>query len=139
MSVLRSSLRFRLGALLCIALLALFAGMNLARTMDRIQHDADGSTPHVHMLLSSLSVEEAHDAAHDGSGQHDDDPADHMSDESHHHHHGDGGSGVILLTQSGIVAPLADDARHGMTSERTQPGYGPHGQERPPRLHMIRV
>ena len=139
MSVLRSSFRFRLGALLCMALLAVFAGVNLSRTMDRIQHDAGGPKPHAPRLLSGLSVEEAHDAVHDASGQQDDNPADHIPDGSHHHHHGDSGSGVILMTQSGIHTPRADVARHGMASERTEPDSGPQGQERPPRFVTTRV
>lgn len=133
----RSSRRFRLGALLCIALLALFAGMNLSRTMDRIQHGA--GRPHVHLLLSALSVEEAHDAVHDGSSRGSTGPADHIPDGSHHHHHGDAGSGLIPLAQSGIDARQPDHARHGIASARSEPGVAPQGQERPPRPRSIRV
>lgn len=132
MSISLSTLRLRLGAMLCILLVMLFAGMGLSRTMDGIQHEAGATQRHAHMLFSGLTAEEAHDAQHDRAEVEDQDRSNRLPD-GHHHHHGDGGAGVILLAQAGLMAPLFDSARHGLPQERGGLGSAVRGPERPPR------
>lgn len=139
MALLRSSRQFRLGALLCIALVALFAGMSLSRTVDRIQHGSDPSHAHAHMLFSTLSVEEAHDVDHHVADADDDEQDRSNPVPDGHHHHGDSGSGMILLAQTGIAAPLFGRAGHAMVMDRGGASSAIQGPERPPRLIALRV
>ncbi|MFZ2997944.1 hypothetical protein [Sphingobium sp.] len=138
MSMLRSSSRFRLGAMLCIALAALFAGMGLSRTMDRMQHESGSTQQHGHMLFGGLSVEEAHDADHDGPQMQDADEQDPLP-ESHHHHHGDSGSGMIPIAQSAMAMLLLDSARHGLPQDNVRAGSAIDGPKRPPRQGISSV
>ncbi|ASY46058.1 MAG: hypothetical protein EPO45_12660 [Sphingobium sp.] len=137
MPALRFSLHARLVALLCIALLALFAGMGLSRMIDKVQHAPGAAQAHGHLLLSALTVEEAHDADHDVNGEQDEGQSDRLPDS--HHHHGDSGSGIILLTQAGLAAPSSRFAPPAMMIDQVEPDSAFQGQERPPRLFAFRV
>jgi hypothetical protein len=139
MSPVRSSRPFRFGALLCIVLVALFAGMSLSRTMDRIQHGVGPAQTHAPMLFSALSVEEAHDADHDIVDADDDEQDRSNAMPDGHHHHGDSGSGMILLAQTAIAAPLFGRAGHAMVVDRGGASSAIQGPERPPRLIALRV
>lgn len=138
MSISLSLLRLRLGMMLCILLLALFAGASLSRMMDGIQHQAGATERHAHMLLSALTAEEAHDADHDRTDADGHDGTSPLPD-GHHHHHGDGGSGVILLVQAGLTAPMFDSPRHGLPRDHAVAGLSVRGPERPPRLSIDSV
>lgn len=137
MSALRPSPHFRLGAWLCIALLALFAGMSLSRMIDQVQHAPGMTQGHGHLLFSALSVEEAHDADHDVRSEKQDGQPDRLPDS--HHHHGDSGSGVILLGQAGFAMPSSRAAPPTIGIDRVEPDSASQGPERPPRLIALRV
>ncbi|MBV2149001.1 hypothetical protein KRZ98_11985 [Sphingobium sp. AS12] len=138
MPALRPSPNSRLGALLCIVLLALFAGMSLSRMIDQVQHAPGMTQGHGHLLFSALSVEEAHDADHDVRGEEQEDGQPDRLPGSHHHH-GDSGSGVILLGQAGIAVPPSRSAPPVTVIDRVEPDSVSQGPERPPRLIALRV
>ncbi|WP_128830641.1 hypothetical protein [Sphingobium fuliginis] len=86
-------------AMLCIALVFVFAGMSLSNSMDRIQHAPGAPIAHEHMLLGDLSLELDHADDHHSPqpDDSDDDPVGHLA--GGHHHHADGGSGLIVPDQ----------------------------------------
>ncbi|EQB00740.1 hypothetical protein N5J77_15335 [Sphingobium yanoikuyae] len=123
----------RLTAMLCIALVFVFAGMSLSNSMDRIQHAPGAPIAHEHMLLGDLSLELDHADDHHSPqpDDSDDDPVGHLA--GGHHHHADGGSGLIVPDQA-PAAILALAASAGTFEPQRRPlGVKARGPERPPK------
>ncbi len=135
-----TSLLRRAGAMLCIALLFVFAQAAAASIVGNLQHAVVGQHDHQHMMFADISLDAAaHDSArpHMGDQFHDSDTTAHHGP-GHHHHHGDLGSSSLLqasssgfpLAKSQTVNPvpgrLLTDTRH------SQP-------DRPPRTAPLSV
>jgi hypothetical protein len=100
-----------MGAMLCVALMAVFTQAAVASSIGKVQHMLVGSQDHQHIAFSDIVPDHDHaDAAH-----HDDHEADHHDPDNasgdhpagHHHYPGDLGSSTFVLaaTASGLAQP----------------------------------
>lgn len=132
----KTSLLARLIAMLCIAIILLFAGMSMSSAMDRVQHAPSAPIEHEHMLFGDLSLELDHADDHHGSQPDDsnDDPAGQLA--GGHHHHADGASGMIVPNQTqATMLSLAADMR-AFETQRQSLGIKARGPERPPKVSI---
>lgn len=151
-------------AALCVAAMFLFMGASAATIVNRVQHSAEGTAPHEHMILSDISYladhdDSLHDADHHGqqvakAGEQghaqngdvhsllggDPDNSDHANHVGHHHHHhGEVGGSLIVLVGSGVSLDDWHTSGLGLVSDQIVTGSWHPLPDRPPRTLEIRA
>jgi hypothetical protein len=129
-------------AMLCVALMFVFAQAAVASSVGGVQHLFAGE--HHHMMFSDITLDYGH---HDDGDHHDQDRHhDHHPDVApdghavgHHHHHGDVGSSVVVL--SGVASELLPGWHdtHSPASDRLTVNARQFLPERPPKDSISRV
>jgi hypothetical protein len=127
-----SSSARRLCAMLCILLVLLFAAVQGANALDRIQH-ASVAMPHEHMLLGIVTMEQVdvvadvHAAAPDAS----------LDMEGplpvHHHHHADHGPSLAAPFSAQEMMLVVSSQRLNIPHVPAVMGTTIQGLERPPK------
>lgn len=116
----RSPMR-KLCALLCVALVLVFAGAGAASVITDVQHMKGVSGNHEHVLFSNISL--------DDRDHHSDQHSGHTGG---HHHHGDIATGMLLLPTS-ISKPIATGDRTPLMRDHQRNGVWLPQPDRPPR------
>lgn len=117
-------------ALLCLALVLVFAGKSTVSVINHIQHHGEISAGHDHSTYGAfLSAP----ATHADGGQ-----VDVTAEQDHptaigHHHHADGGSGALLALQSADFDCLWTDVLHASQLPSTLRSPLLCGPDQPPK------
>jgi len=129
----------RFVAVLCAALMLLYAGAVPAKALNNIQHASSATIGHEHVAPGTLSfdaVHERHDAHHDhGDEAGREQPGDPLAG-GPHHHHGDNGASLIFPSLARHLDIDFSGKMHGFRTDRPIAGLGALGQERPPRTPL---
>ena len=159
------SLFRRFCAALCVSLVFVFVGASTASLLNRIQHEAETTAPHEHMILSDVSYLADHDDRLHAGGHHVEDVAETAADSQeigsgadvhglvgshhdssvsghfghHHNHHGETGGNMIVLGSGTTSAQIWQAQGKGLVRERVHTSVQYSLPERPPRSPEIRA
>lgn len=140
----------RTSALLCVALMLIFALSRAAGIVNQFEHGHGTVLPHNHLAFSDLVVDDDHDHdldamdvdhhALDHDADHDDHAqADHDGHAAGHHHHGDVNSSLIVLASSSGSVTAWQFWKGDIRSDRLRLTTRQSLPERPPRTSQIAV
>jgi hypothetical protein len=127
-----SSSARRLCAMLCILLVLLFAAVQGANALDRIQH-ASVAMPHEHMLLGTVTIEQIDGIAAPHVDAPDADPDMEGPLPAHHHHHADHGPSLAAPFSGQDLMVVVSSQRLNIPHVPAVMGTTIQGLERPPK------